>query len=281
MTGRITVLVLVALAGALVAFECAPPPRWFLVAGQSNAVGASDQPTTPVDGPVQRATGRFTLRITDPYVHEPPWGPLYNSPWPEFGRSLPGTTGLMTTALPGSCLLDWGTAQARWDPELPGGLYDRALDTWGRVHEPPVRAVLWLQGECEAYQWREAGWTAEEVRSAYAEALMALADAFYRDLEAPMVVATVSLGWCRWENVDCDPALFEPDDPDLAPIVAAIEDAIADHPWIEPGPVTHDLRLAEDGVHIWDVNELGRRWAAAVQALPRPASSTPSMDSPE
>jgi hypothetical protein len=70
--------------------------------------------------------------------------------------------------------------------------------------------------------------------------------------------------------VDCDPALFEAPIESMEPVIDGILDAVALHPDIHLGPATSDLRMGDDvvggtgSVHVWDVNELGHRWAEAV-----------------
>ncbi len=249
---------------------CDGQEHWFLVAGQSNAVGGSQQPTGSAVGVVFRTHDRqVVFGIDDPFVHEP-YGPAENtSPWPAFGNALPGVVGLITSAKGGNCLLQWPDKEPRWDPDH-NTLFVRAIRTWEDAGKPPVRAVLWLQGECDAKRWVMNGWTADAARVAYRDALMRLADAFEFYLDAPMIAAPISLRWCRWENEDCDPDEFEPDFFKAVPIVEATEEAAALHPSIELGPFTHDLRHGVDDLHIWDVNELGIRWAERVQELLAP-----------
>ncbi len=239
------------------------------MAGQSNAAGASNQPTEPRPGKLVRASSReLATIIADPWVVKSPavqkdlW---VTSPWPAFAGELEHV-GLVTSAPGGTCLIAWSDETDRWNPRHADQLYDRTLLGWITAGSPPIEAVLWLQGECDAARWKFHGWTREEATIAYRDRLMALADAFLEETGAPLIVAPLSLRWCRWENVDCDPERFEPDHAPAAPIAEAAEQAIALHPSILRGPVLHDLRLMPDAVHIWDVNELGRRWAASVEA---------------
>jgi hypothetical protein len=115
---------------------------------------------------------------------------------------------------------------------------------------------------------------ADDLRALYRDALMALADRFAAEFGAvPLVAGQPSTRLCRFENVDCDPALFEEPLAWVQPVIDATLDAIALHPGIEPGPATSDLRMGSDepggtgSVHVWDVNALGQRWADAVAAL--------------
>ncbi len=257
----VTLVVLLALAAG-----CKPERRWFLIAGQSNAAGASDQPTIPAPGKLLRAAYNWVELedwIEDPWVHKAPHQQPHEwatSPWPKFAASI-GKVGLITTAVGGNCLLPWSDTIGRWHPDHAGELYDRAISAWLQAGSPPVEAVLWLQGECDAARWVRDGWDAEDARDAYRDALEMLAEAFHADIGAPMIVAPISYRRCRWENVNCDPALFEPDHPYVLPIVEAQEQAIELHPLVLRGPDIHELRHRDDNIHIWDVNTEGLLWA--------------------
>lgn len=261
---RLVLLILAALA--CLGNRCDPqtgPPTWFLVAGQSNAIGVSTQATDPAPGLVFRPDGAFLRSVVDPIVH---LGQTSSGPWPSFARRLPGPTGVIAAASPATCLIDFQNCPGRWNAD-GGDLVQLAIETWTELGSPVLDAVLWYQGESDALNWQAAGLTAEEARTAYREELMALADAFVAAFNAPILVTPVSLRWCVWENAACDPAQFEPDRPEFVPIVEATEDVVALHAWVGFGPVTHDLRHEPDGIHIWDVNELGRRFAVAVDAF--------------
>lgn len=101
-----------------------------------------------------------------------------------------------------------------------------------------VDAVLWHQGECDAQESTNLG-ASDPVRyAAYKAALENLADAVERDLSAPLVVAPISLRWCRHTNptrgdVSCDPATHATSDWKRAPIHDATIDAAAGHRNIE------------------------------------------------
>ncbi|MGH0038279.1 MAG: sialate O-acetylesterase [Myxococcota bacterium] len=249
------------------------PTRWFLVLGQSNAVGTSYQPTEPAPGEVWRVADLALLtRIADPGIHGPNQAQVLTSSWPAFAAHTPGEVGLIAAALGGTCLLDWPWNPGRWHPEA-GDLLDRAIAAWHALGSPPIEAALWLQGECDASQALVAGWSPEELRVAYRDTLLALADRVALELETVLVAGTVSTRLCRYENVDCDPALFEAPFEPVVPVVEATLDAVALHPALYPGPDTSDLRVGLDAqggtgsLHIWDVNELGHRWADSVAAL--------------
>lgn len=237
---------------------------WFLIAGQSNAVGGSSQSTQPATGQVFRAaTLDWWHSIADPEVHAAP-GEDRSSAWPSFAGHRLGYEGLIATAVGGSCLLDWPGdpkgRSARWNPDT-GDLYARAYAAWQLAGAPPLRAVLWFQGECDAQGAHNAGLSDAETRDRYLQALLELADAVNRDFQAPLVAAPISLRECDWDNPDCE---NHPDAPSrkAIPVHDAILAAAYLHKGIIRGPLSDDLRIMPDKTHIWDVNELGARWAA-------------------
>lgn len=245
------------------------PTSWYLIAGQSNAVGASRQLTSPADGLAWRLDGYDLLTfIADPYLHFRNRETGITSPWPSFAANHSGNVGLITAAMGGSCLLDWPTKLGRWSPDT-GDLFGRAIDGWVALGSPQLEAVLWLQGECDASNGRAAGLDPESIQAMYRDALMELADRFHAETGAVMIAGLPSLRLCRYTNEDCDPALYAEPLEWVRPVIEGTLDAISLHPMIYLGPDTSDLRMGDDddtgSAHVWDVNELGRRWATSVE----------------
>jgi hypothetical protein len=260
-------LLLAAAAGFALAAPTCVRTDWFLLAGQSNMVGRSDQETPVGPGSVYRAMDDIWWHeVRDPEVFGA-GTPVAQSAWPAFAALHPRRVNLIATALGGTCLREWPGVAGRWDPDT-GDLYARAVGQWEQAGEPRLAAVLWLQGECDAgYAWR-AGFDYAATHALYKSALLELADAVHDDFGAPLVVAPISLRRCSWDNPTCEPALFAWECPFCRPVHDATIDAAAEHPNIVLGPDTDDLRHMPDGAHIWDVNELGRRWVEAVRGLP-------------
>jgi len=264
---RRLVLSCLLLCPLLLASQCPPPEdpaRWYLVAGQSNAVGASSQETPVGDGLAYQLQDDEAWPLQDPWVHLDT-DEFRASAWPSFSLEVPGEVRLIATARGSSCLMDWPETgkSGRWDPET-GDLYPQALARWRELGEPVLRAVLWYQGECDAQQAHVLDLDPALTHALYRAALFNLANAVSEDFRAPLVAAPISLRWCAWENADCDPAEFRVSAPKSVPVHDATVDAAAIHPWILPGPSSNDLRMMPDNAHVWDVNELGRRWAAVV-----------------
>jgi hypothetical protein len=113
---------------------------------------------------------------------------------------------------------------------------------------PKLRAVLWYQGECDA--------ASGVGRATYAAALERLADAVWRDLAVPMIVAPISV---KTRTGDACSSV-----PQIDAIHDATLDAAAAHPHIFLGPSTDDLELESDCTHVHDVMTLGQRWYQAV-----------------
>jgi hypothetical protein len=228
------------------------PVHVFVVAGQSNAVGWSTQdPVVPSVASIAYTPWDELVPVVDPF-HTLGWMPG-SSPWPTFvdayAERRGRTTLLVATAKGGSCLVAARTQpgepeEPRWNPET-GDLYAAMLEqtteaTGGRPWR--VRAVLWDQAECDT------GYTSY---AAHYDALLLLGERVGEDIGAPLVVR-----------------ILRPSrDPNMIAIRTAQLDAIAAHPNIVAGPDVDDLEHDAAGVHIIDVAETGRRWAAALDGL--------------
>jgi Carbohydrate esterase, sialic acid-specific acetylesterase len=245
---------------------------WYVLAGQSNMVGASSQPTPTARGVAYRPDDTWWSQIVDPEVHGVHDGKSRGSAWPEFAVSMGTQPGLIATAAGATCLIDWPTENrpGRWNPTT-GDLYTRALEQWAEAGSPKLHAFLWYQGECDAQAAQNLGLDYATTYALYKAALLELGDAVARDFHTSMVVAPISLRWCRWGNPTCDPALFTGDATKCKPVHDATIDAAAEHSSIFLGPSSDDLRLMPDLTHVYDVNELGRRWASAVRQMQAPS----------
>lgn len=236
----------------------------FVIAGQSNAVGASTlRPVdssyfgSPLDSWVYNLCFTWTL-ANEPvhcYVTDGRTGA-----WPTFAyywmAEVRRPVILIATAVGGTCLVGppYVSEPPSWDPDSPDGtLYQLMVDMVDHVAPGPrLRAVLWYQGECEV---------ANQVPYAvYKSALMRLGDRVGEDLGVPLIVAPVSLRPPPW-----------PLQPSRTPIHDATVDAAAEHPNILLGPETDDLAHEADGTHIHAVWTLGVRWFVAASARLPPA----------
>jgi hypothetical protein len=271
------------LGGLALGARCGPsePTTWYVLAGQSNQVGASTQATPLVAvGVAWRKNGGVIHEqrgILDPLVfYDDPDVPGASSAWPRFAERFSGASGaivgFVASARGNQCLatdVDHPNA-GNWDPES-GWLYAQTLEIWQAAGSPPLAGFLWLQGECEAGHWhrrmlaedRDWDWQYQQSFLHYQAALENLADHVLVDFGVPVVAAPISLRLCRWENEGCDPALFK-----VATKSRGVHDATiaaaAAHPGILAGPLSDDLRMMPDLTHTWDVNGLGERWYAAL-----------------
>jgi len=199
------------------------------------------------------------------------------SPWPTFAARWMQERGreirFVATAYGGQCLVASPTAaQPSWDPDAmdcatlpprgpgesmpspsaPGELYCRMLEAVAVSGVTDLRAVLWMQGECDAAEGVE--------RTTYRAALAHLADAIWRDLGIPMIVAPIGTNGFPYDL--CTPASG------FVAIHDATIDAAAFHPHIQLGPSADDLELEPGCSHVHDVVTLGERWYDAVVAPP-------------
>lgn len=197
------------------------------------------------------------------------------SPWPTFAQRWMGERGrevrFVAAAMGAQCLVGSpNAAQPSWDPDAmdcatlpprglgenvaqptsPGELYCRMLEAVDLSGVTNLRAVLWLQGECDA--------SANVSTAAYRAALERLADAVWRDLGVRLVAAPISINAYPYDN--CLPGGR----------IAAIHDATLAaaeaHPRIVLGPLVDDLELEPGCSHIHDVVTLGHRWYESVSA---------------
>ena len=202
---------------------------------------------------------------TDSDAHRGSAWPTFAALWMERQRRAY----LVASAMGGECLVgSYSPTQPAWDPNAmdcstmepisygdeaptpqhPGEFYCRMVEAVATSRVPHLRAVLWYQGECDA--------SMKVARSDYESALERLADAVWRDLGVPMIVAPISRKTRTDDACESSPAIDA--------IHAATVDAAAAHPHIFLGPNTDDLPLESDCVHIHDVMTLGQRWYQAV-----------------
>ena len=198
------------------------------------------------------------------------------SAWPTFADEWMRVRGrelrFVAAGLGGSCLTGAPNAiQPAWDPDAmdcstltpvplgasvpslstPGELYCRMLESVSLAQVGEIRAVLWMQGECDA--------TASVPYDVYRAALERFADAVWRDLGAPLIVAPISRH--TWDGDTC---LAHPK---IDAIAAATVDAASANAHILLGPNSDDLELEPDCTHIHDVVTFGERWFDAVSAV--------------
>jgi hypothetical protein len=242
-------------------------------------LGASSQVTPIAPGGAWRIHldgALYQTPLVDPLIFtgNQNLGP-HASAWPQFALSYGRAEArFIATARGNQCLatdVDHENA-GTWDPKT-GWLYARTREIWEDRGEPPLKAFLWLQGECEAGHWHDrmlalgedTDWRYDQGFGHYKEALRRLAKHVKRDFGVPLVAAPISLTLCRWENVDCDPALYNAAEKRRGVHDATIA-AAAEYGEVLLGPSSDDLRTMADNAHTWDVNTLGERWAQAILA---------------
>ena len=246
-----------------------PPVISWVIAGQSNAYGASTQ-ATPDSSAFAFSYGHDEVwrRAADPTIHFP--GATASSAWPQFIFDEWNRTGstlrLIATARGGRCLV---LGAAEWDPASGWAYADmvRYVTDTGVV----PRAVLWHQGECDAQKAIKLGLTYQQAFDTYYTALIGLGEAVASDLGIQVIAAPVSLVECRWTNPSVSPPtdlICDTPDPIFVkrlPIHDATLQAILDRPDLFClGPDSDDLLHEPDAAHVHDVIALGQRWSLAV-----------------
>lgn len=252
-----------------------------MLAGQSNMVGTSDQVTPWAIGVAWRADqAGLPTRVgylVNPLIfttNEASVG--HSSAWTTFARSYRERTGrgvgYIATARGNQCLatdVDHQNAGA-WDPDT-GWLYARTLEVWNAAGRPPLKAFLWLQGECEAGHWHRRklaegqtdAWQYANSYAHYYAALSNLADHVAADFGVPLIPAPINLRTCR---LDPSCAVLSAPSQKGQGVHDATIDLAADRLDVLPGPIHDDVYSPDSTGHTWDVIELGLRWADAVLA---------------
>jgi hypothetical protein len=250
----------------------------YLCMGQSNMGGQSDQATVAVPSAysVLRSTLGYQPPLTDPKIFSV--ASTKNSSMPAFAvarwalgrRVIVLANSQSTTRLALDTEADaLDGSVARWDPTagraLPpgtgdtgvaGDLYRIGLDCVSTFGHAP-RALLWFQGEREAYYHTALGRTYQQTYDRYYAALYAFVTAIKEDHGCPTIVAPVSL----YDLYPGGPPA------QYVPVHDAGVAVAAAHPDAYLGPLSDDLELMPgDEIHLRDVNTLGARWSAAVAA---------------
>ncbi len=223
----------------LLGTDCSPRPEIgkgdiFVILGQSNAVGVGDnlQSYYGVRHAWALPSNSDEWRKAHDPIHVGFLGPR-GSTWPRLASRIifrrDRSPYFVAGARGGSGLV----SPPNWSA-VPG-LYDVALDRFREalppsiLDDPPVRAVLFHQGEQDALN----GVSYED----YKAALFDLADRTVQDYDAPLIVAVLSDFFTR--------ATAE----EKAAIQLAQRDAAAEHPDICAGPEGTLLGPLADGVH--------------------------------
>lgn len=279
-------LMLILTLPLLMAYVCDPGRvHTYVLAGQSNMVGNSDQPyLEPQVGEVWRARPEMPLTgvIQEPAIYHGhvfggnPDGTDRSTMALSFAQNTPWVDLLFGVAVGDTCLeTDVVHKNAgRWDPDT-GDLYARAFALWQYAGAPKVDEWLWLQGECEAGYWKAQQdllgetdeWQYQQSYSHYKAALINLADHVWQDYQAPLRAAPINLRECRFANDPPDDptcSVLQPPSAALMGVHDAVIDAASEDPHILPGPIHDDVYSPNTTGHTWDVIELGRRWAALV-----------------
>lgn len=237
------------------------------LAGPNRNVAAHPRTTDVGTGTCACDCGIHTSTLTTDAARGSPW-PTFAQRWmQDRGRELR----FVAAAVGSQCLVGSPTAaQPTWDPDAmdcatlpprglgqstpqpsaPGELYCRMLEAVDLSGVRDLRAVLWLQGECDA--------SASVSAADYRAALERLGDAVWRDLGVRLIAAPISIN--EYPDDSCHPG------PRLMAIHEGTIAAAQSHPRVVLGPIVDDLELEPGCSHIHDVVTLGHRWYESVTA---------------
>jgi hypothetical protein len=232
----------------------------FITAGQSNAANASPDKLTPQDPRVNagNSTNNTWKHAADPQPISTGSG---GSPWPAFADAYAARVNVPV----GLISVAWGgTTVEQWLPENAMMLYPRLQNALQYVGPYGCKAVLWHQGESDAYGPTGA--------PAYTERLQTVIAASRQDagFHVPWGVAIATYG----------PGLAQSR---MDTITGAQHAVINADPYVFQGASTDDMRTgyrAPDGIHFARAGliEHGQRWDAAVAAYSFPQPPTLSVE---
>ncbi|MCF3648438.1 sialate O-acetylesterase [Synoicihabitans lomoniglobus] len=150
----------------------------FIVAGQSNAAGASDALFTTESNHVRRGTLNSAGTLVWGRGDDPQTPFSGGSPWPLVGDALVDKLsrpiGFINVAEGGSSILDWNEE---------GRLFQRLVAALNATRPHYVRAILWAQGESDSEL------SSEQYRRHLSELIANVDRALERGLSVPWLVA--------------------------------------------------------------------------------------------
>ena len=235
----------------------------YVIAGQSNAAGSASIAYNPLDDiPYGLSMYRRNVSQTWEKLQHPTSASGNGAPWPivmsylSKEHSMP--VGIITAAIGGAWLKQW----LKSSKEHYQGMMETVRKATNSTMK--VRAVLWFQGEADCNPSEEyAHLSYNGNYDKYMSNLKLLAS----DIHSDMDLDTVYVGHIGNVPHTIGGALIS-NRHNIYYIRKALQDSWND-PLISPGPVTYDIALEKDGIHIhFDAPEemipLAERWAAAI-----------------
>jgi len=235
----------------------------YVIAGQSNAAGWANVAYEPLENlPYVPCMYRRNLSKKWQKLQHPTSPSGNGAPWPlvmsylSKDHNMP--VGIITTAIGGAWLKHWLKSS--------NNHYPRMIDTVRKATHGSmkVKAVLWFQGEADCNPSKKyAHVSYNGSYDKYASHLQLMVADMHRDMK----LDTVYVGQIgNVPHVINDEVLSTRRN--IYYIRKALQDAW-DNPLISPGPVTYDIALDSDDIHIHFNNPeemipLAKRWAAAI-----------------
>ena len=237
----------------------------FVVAGQSNAAGWAAHAYEPLDGlPFEMSLFKRNASTAWETLRHPASASGNGSPWPItmslLCKDQRVPVGLITTAIGGAWLKQWLKLSGE---HYPGMLETVRAATRGTMK---VRAVLWFQGEADCNPSQE--YAHLSYNGDHDQYLAALKQ-FVSDMHRDMKLDTVYVGSIGNVPHTIGAAVLSTRE-NSCQIRRALQDSWQDAQ-VSPGPVTYDVALESDSLHIHfnapeEMVPLARRWAAAILA---------------
>jgi len=235
----------------------------YVIAGQSNAAGWASTAYNPLtDIPYELSMYRRNVSPNWDKLQHPTSASGNGAPWPlvmsYLSKEHNMPIGIITTAIGGAWLKQWLKSS---NEHYQGMIETVRKATNGTMK---IRAVLCFQGEADcnpSKEWAHLSYNGSCDK--YMNSLKLLVSDMHRDMK----LDTVYVG--QIGNV---PHIIGEDVLSNRKNIYYIRKALQDswhEPLISPGPVTYDIALEKDGLHIhFDAPEemipLAKRWAAAI-----------------
>ena len=235
----------------------------YVIAGQSNAAGWAGIAYEPLDDlPYVPSMYRRNLSQKWQRLQHPTSASGNGAPWPlvmsYLSKEHNMPVGIITTAIGGAWLKQWLKSS---NSHYRGMIGTVRKATRGSMK---VRAVLWFQGEADCNPSRK--YAKISYNGSYDKYLSHL-ELMVADMHRDMKLDTVYVG--QIGNV---PHIIGNDEISTRRNIYYIRKALQDsweNPLISPGPVTYDIALDSEDIHIHfnspeEMIPLAQRWAAAI-----------------
>ncbi|MCX6872778.1 MAG: hypothetical protein NTW21_03075 [Verrucomicrobia bacterium] len=237
----------------------------FVTAGQSNAAGWANQAYEPLDGlPYEMLLYKRNVSNSWEKLRHPTSASGNGAPWPItmslLCREQRVPIGLVTTAISGAWLKQWLKPSG---DHYPGMIETVRAATHGTMK---VRALLWFQGEADCNPSKE---YAHLSQNGDHDKYLTMLKQFVSDVHRDIKLDAVYVGSIGSVPHTIGASVLSTRE-NIYHIRRALQSSWQDAQ-VLPGPVTYDIALESDAIHIHfnspeEMLPLAKRWAAAISS---------------